>query len=451
MCCDYHLQTDLHPFSLALDSAVSSFHLNSPEITDPQRLDRSFCCDYSIQTSLHSFFHCLAVAFIYLNPSGIVYFKKPHYPPPTYISSILHPHKMSLSKFPPEILLHIVNVVSPGDIEQLAMSCKTVKSLAKQRLRTHAEMKCKYTQLMFCNIHVMGMENKDPALFLRDVLFNEHVAFYPQDITIGSLSHLVWQGVQGELAPNAPAHSEDFESFFEDVQDTLWKKLQECPYLDDDDVQSLWEKITGGHQLATVPLLITLLPNLRTMYVYTPEIPGENSDDRLVHDMMLAIAKASSDSERLIRRSPPLGKLTAVELNTGLDFGDLLSFAALPSMRSTGGMRLVNHRIDQTSGMDISRLWTLKLSMGTVECDSLIEFLGGLNALKILIYHNGDVEFQPRRILAMLEERAALSRTHLTLTNPTISGPTPDLADCYFGSKNRLTQDLTIFFTSMAW
>ena len=308
------------------------------------------------------------------------------------------------------------------------MSCKTVQSLAKQRLRTHAEMKRKYSQLMFCNIRVMGMENNDPALFLRDALFNEHVAFYPQDVTIGSLSHLVWQGVQGELAPNAPAHSEDFENFFEDVQETRWKKLQECPYLDDD-VQSLWEKITGGHQLATVALLITLLPNLRTMYVYTPEIPGDNSDDRLVDDMVLAIAKASSDSERPIR-SPHLSKLTAVEINTGLDFGDLLSFAALPSMHSIGGMRLVNHRIDQTSGMDMSRLWTLKLSMGTVECDSLVEFLGGLNALKILIYHNGDVEFQPRRILAVLEERAALSLTHLTLTNPTFSGPTPDLADC---------------------
>ncbi|MCJ1429037.1 hypothetical protein MMC29_006950 [Sticta canariensis] len=364
---------------------------------------------------------------------------------------------MRLLSFPIEIILQIVKEVSPEDIEQLAMSCKKVYILAGERLRKHAEMKRKYNQLVLCNFSHMDIKKVDPASILRDVLVNDQIAFYPQDIIIGSLSYRVRQDAQEELALDAPVHSEDFDAhFFEDVQDRLLAKLQGCPYLNDYNAQSLRKSITEGHQLASVALLITLFPNLRSMRVYPTETLGDYVDDRFVHEMVLTIAKASSASERPIP-SPALSKLSVVELHTGLDFGDLLSFAALPSMRYISGMGLSSYRFDVTSGMDMSGLRSLKLSMGKVKCDSLIKLLGGIKALKIFIYHNGEVEFQPRRILTVLAERAAHSLTHLTLTNPSIQGPRPILADCYFGSLRcfqslkEIIVDRKIFCRPIEW
>lgn len=364
---------------------------------------------------------------------------------------------MRLLSFPIEIILQILVEVSPEDIEQLAMSCKKAYSLAKERLRKHAEMKCNYNQLVLCNFGHLDVKKVDPASILRDVLVNDQIAFYPHDIIIGSLLYPVRQDAQGQQALDAPVHSEDFDGgFFEDVQDTLLKKLQECPCLNDYDAQSLRENITEGNHLATVAFLITLLPNLRSMRVYPTEILGDGVDDRFVHDMVLTIAKASSASERPIL-SPALSKLSAVELHTGLDSGDLLSFAALPSMRCISGLRPSSYRFDQTSGLDMSGLRSLKLAMGKVKCDSLIKLLGGIKAVKIFIYHNGAAEFQPRRILAVLAEHAAHSLTHLTLTDPSIIGPRPILADCYFGSLRcfqslkEIIVDMKVFCRPVDW
>ena len=330
------------------------------------------------------------------------------------------------------------------DIEQLAMTCKKVYKLAEKRLERHANMRRQYNQVTFSN-KVNAAIRKHltptctialPACILRDVLSNDEIAFYPQDLIIGCLSHPPWGGIRHTLECDSTPYATDFDhSILKEVQDVLCRKLLECPYLTHDRALFLRKHIAWGNQMAMVAFLVTLLPNLRTMRFFPSQTTGHFADDMLVHDMVLRIAEASASEP--FAPLPALSKLSTVELHRGLDFEELLTFAALPSVQSITGWRISCRRFGGTLGTHISGLQTLKLRLGEVKVDNLVKLLYRIKALKVFSYENGSLVFQPCRILAALSEHAGHSLTHLTLTSPSMYGPKSSPADLYFGSLGR--------------
>lgn len=276
-----------------------------------------------------------------------------------------------------------------------------------------------------------------PAWVLRDVLIDDEIAFYPQDLIIGCMSYPPWGGMRHTLECDSTPYATDFDnSILKKVEDVLCRKLHECPYLTHDRALFFRKHIAWGNQMAIVAFLITLLPNLRTMRFFPSQTAGHFADDMMIHDMVLRIAEASSTSEPI--PLPALSKLSTVELHRGLDFGELLSFAALPSMQSITGWRMSCRRFGETLGTHISGLQTIKLGWGEIQCDSLIKLLCCIKALKVFSYDHGrSLVFQPSRILTALSEHAGHSLTHLTLRNPSIYGPKSSPADLYFGSLGR--------------
>lgn len=352
---------------------------------------------------------------------------------------------LSLLSLPNELLVQILEEVRSRDIEQLTMTCKTIYMLAGKRLERHAEMRRQYIQVAFSNKSDAAIGKHltptstiaPPARILRNVLANDDIAFYPQDIIIGCLSHPPWGGIRHTLECDSTPYATDFDhSILKEVQDVLCKKLFECPYLTHDRALFFRKHIAWGNQMAIVAFLVTLLPNLRTMRFFPSQTAGHFADDMLVHDMVLQIAQASSTSEPFTPL-PALSKLSTVELHRGLDVGELLSFAALPSMQSITGWRMSCRRFGGTLGTHSSGLQTIKLRWGEVKCDSLIKLICRIKALKVFSYENGSLVFQPSRILTALSEHAGHSLTHLTLTNPSIYGPKSTPADHYFGPLGR--------------
>ena len=255
---------------------------------------------------------------------------------------------------------------------------------------------------------------------MRDVLVNDRIGFYTQDIVIGSLSHqLTWYAPFLINPEGVEVDIKDFDArIFECLHDILLRKLLECRYLEDCDAQLMRNKIAEGSKAATAAFLITMFPNLRSMRVHFTKLPDHREEDPYhpyVQDMLVKIAKASSVSKRAICSSA-LSRLSAVEIHSGLDFGDLLLCAALPSLRCIGGKKLSCGRLVGLPGADLSRLQIIKLSKSYINCAGLIKGLGRVKALKVFGFHNASLDFQPGKILMELTESAAHSLIHLTLT-----------------------------------
>lgn len=343
-----------------------------------------------------------------------------------------------LLSLPTEIVAQVLEEVGPDDIEQVALLCKIFFVIVKNVLREHTQMKSKYRRVVFGGLFTRN-PSVQPASLLRDVLLNERLVFYPQEIVIGRLSERAWN-----QTPDL-----HHEGIFGDVHDILSRKIQECSYLNDYSAQSLRKVIAQGKSDAMVAFLITLLPNLRSMRIYPNYYAGRGSR-RCVLDAVLAIAKAYSATE-LPLSTPALSKLSAVELY-GVDFGDLLYIAALPSIRSMIGRRLTCNRSDGTFGTDFSRLQTIKLFRCIVSYDDLVKLLGCIKALKVFTYCNENHNFHPRRILAALSEHAARSLTQLAITSHSEPANRNNLADYYFGALWRFRSlkdcflDAKIFF-----
>lgn len=348
------------------------------------------------------------------------------------------PKMRQLLSLPIEIVLQILEEVGPEDIEQVALSCKTAYVLVKKALREHVQRKSKYSRVVFGGLFTRN-PSVQPASLLRDVLFNEKLVFYPQDIIIGRLSERAWN----------PAPDLHHEGIFGDVHNILSRKTHECSYLNDYDAQSLRKVIAQGKTDAMVAFLITLLPNLRSMHVYPSYYSGRGSS-RCVLEAVFIIAKAYSATE-LPLSTPALSKLSVVELY-GADFGDLLSFAALPSMRSMIGKRLTCNRSDGTFDIHFSGLHTIKLFRCIVNYNDLVKLLRGIKALEVFIYYNENHNFHPRRILAALSEHAAHSLTQLAVTSHSKPANANNLANYYFAALWRFRSlkdcflDAKIFF-----
>lgn len=223
---------------------------------------------------------------------------------------------------PSEMLLQIVDQLVHIDLESLALSCKRIYNLSENALRSHREKKTKYDNVVCGEVGIYGhhLDNGfHPTLLLRDFLMDDSLCLYPLIFRAGdcnSYSEQIMVEVRTALG---------------DLEDVIRLKIQESPYIIPRKKGDWVKKVLAGHTDSTIALLLSLLLNVKN--VYLSGFPVKSSHLESV------LAKISTLSHSNRKRRHPLSKLTHGFFDETHP-STILGFAVLPSMRLLHGKQI---------------------------------------------------------------------------------------------------------------
>ena len=232
---------------------------------------------------------------------------------------------------PNETKLQIIETVAPDDIVNFALCCKLFRSLAVKTLRQHKLDTINQRFLDFSFSHQWDYHQ------LLDLVKSSRLRLYGKRLSIINLGSsdeerrriLIQDGVLNEIAEVCDKMFDGFVS----------------PYIDEDEMKSWCKRISDGSILDATCLLLTLLPNVKSMTVLNSWPWGPAAAD-----IVNKVSKKTQESSLTMRDSLSLTKLSRLELrsyewgNTGL----IEAFMGLPSMRSLLTSDLVpNNKFDR--------------------------------------------------------------------------------------------------------
>lgn len=240
---------------------------------------------------------------------------------------------------PNELKIRVIETTDPEDVENLALCCKLVYSLADKTLRQHKADKDIWSSLSFsfqcCR---KDAECLDAFCKLREIATNRRLGRYPKDVTIQGRNCRLIPPVQHEL------QDEILQACAKIFQDL------DSPYINQDEVKA-WHKrliddgVTSDYSHNTSatanPLLLILLPNVeRILIPWLDQLSAEMSN------IIRTISTVNRDAPSFMKNRLSLTKLSELDLrfhNRGDDAngatGVLEAFMTLPSLRT---LRLVS-------------------------------------------------------------------------------------------------------------
>ena len=331
-------------------------------------------------------------------------------------------HLLSL---PVEILYYIVNAVNPDDIESFAASCKLIRKLSHAAIKQHRELQQKYGELVFGALEYTSC---DALIFLREIVEDPRVAFYPKGLKIYDY-----------LDPDDPDSDYDESDYKVDPEvksviasngDEIRRLISGCSLISLAEGERWYQHISKGQREPIFALLLTLLPNLRSINLETDPLELDN-EFRVMADRIACSYLQSQKKETLC-----LSKLCDVsqcgsdydrEFEYYEDMNTLVLFAALPSVKKITGnyaLQIYDKKEDLLKWpyqAGISNVTELNFTYSTIMDDTLPNFLIAFHSLRKFKYSNGGwmgsfPTFEPRRILAGLRKYASHSLVHLHLT-----------------------------------
>lgn len=168
-----------------------------------------------------------------------------------------------------DVLLCILDYVTPDDIVNTAVTCRSLHILAERRLRRHEVLARKYSDIVcipsWSTPHSQGDSLTNPAMLLRDLINNKTISYYPRKLTIGS-----YVSNQNPLNP-ANMETPPIGQILRGLDDAVREKLSLCKY---------WRPLTQRQFAAEtfeneklniiVAVLIILLPNLQCIELRDP-------------------------------------------------------------------------------------------------------------------------------------------------------------------------------------
>jgi len=170
------------------------------------------------------------------------------------------------------------------------------------------------------NWHLGFLLNR--PICLSEIMIRPRIAYYVQ--------HLC---VRLEYLDEPPSALRPFGNVPMTTQDSAWQDflaVSKCPYISDKD-SAHWQEMLDRADVQTVTsLLLTLLPNLRTMYLTCFD------DSSKIARVVNSIASASQSSNRMTAQPSALSKLCFFRISHPARHGAVglwESFAILPSMR----------------------------------------------------------------------------------------------------------------------
>jgi len=159
-----------------------------------------------------------------------------------------------LMALPNELLLKVIDCVSPEDVESFTQTCKTIHGLSEKRLTLHRRLKQEYGEIR------LGA-NDDPSYripicFFDELVSNPDLVFYPTSLTLAQYKPELWPG---------------YEEHKEICEAVLQKRDDFRDFLSEDRVLGLyhdswWHASRLSHDAMPIyRLLLSLLPNLRNV------------------------------------------------------------------------------------------------------------------------------------------------------------------------------------------
>ena len=317
---------------------------------------------------------------------------------------------LRLLDLPNELLLEVIQLVVPEGIEQFTLSSKEIYHLGRDTLISH---RCrKQYGVVNCSRakdpDIGSMKHIQPLRFLANISLDEAIAAYTTELTIGRSDVDKW----GLFLDN-----EEQEQLH-----TVWlsAKIESCPYLKHEDVDSWTADILSGFLPRTYALLVTLLPNLRSLTIIE-HFRLEPS----FSDMVSNIARVSTQGDHVT--SIALGKLSELCVNDRASYPSeslnlCAEFAALPSMRSLQGHNVLGSDFLWPSQAQISGITSIRFSGSSVNADSFTELFRGMKALEVFVYEQGardygqTAEENPADIVdgLLLHAKSSLRRMDIT-------------------------------------
>lgn len=335
------------------------------------------------------------------------------------------------SVLPNEIMLQIIETSDPEDLENLALCCKILYSLAGKTLAQHKADKDRWSDLFFSVARRFpDAELLETFFKLRDIVTNRRLQRYQKKVTIHDrfylghrVSPFVALDIQDEVVQACGIIMEDFES----------------PYISKGEINAKYNNLINAE--AEVPcndldnsataksLLLNFLPNVERISIcYMAQLSTEMAG------MIHIISKINRDAPPFMRNRLSLTKLNAIEVETcnwlsgqKVDTGVLEAFMTLPSLRelrltSVGPNCTFNKWLDPSTRSNVTDIHCAHSCLSTTQLTLLLDHMG---CLRIFNYDHAD---HPSHVFrgplqkevspgAVLEVVLTYARTSLTYLN----------------------------------
>ena len=296
-----------------------------------------------------------------------------------------------------ELLLQILDSVTPLAIVSFATSCKRINTLAQDDLALHRQRIAKYQNVTLwgCPRH---KDKPHPILVLRDVCADWKVAYYARSLVIRCCGMKPYGWTRSRIDTTQRAciarDVEIIESVFPEIKDPVCKMLAKAFQWDEAKVNNTLEKTLDGVRGAILALLMVSLPAITSIsfkdYVWSDElwIDSMNSiTDQ--QDPRWGTSKANllMDVSELNLDDQHRGPLIGMGCN-------IVPFLTLPSLRIIRGVHVYSASFARSPIADLhghcsSPVTELYLDRSILDVDHLGELLRCMQALKRFKYDQG--------------------------------------------------------------
>lgn len=312
----------------------------------------------------------------------------------------------TLSSMPIELLLCLLFLIDPEDLENLSLSCKPVRTKIGTELDKHMIVKRRYS-IMSLNTHANQDQSIiNPFEFLRAIFQDPRVALYPRILTFGDWNR--------DIDPATV-------TVVDQMSGKIDRAVHDCPYLLEADKGTWTDELQAVRHSAATALLLTLLLNLRTL-VYNGGACGNFVlGCKNVGGMMTRIVEMTEEYPSNHQAFPALRKLSNIDMSSNYVFGGkrklklMLRLSTLPSVtrldvngttcQSVLSWYTEPHVLESTEAVDISiRRSEIK---STVLKDHFIPII---KHLKQFIYHQGFFHDVCKGPLVLIQELLLTSK-----------------------------------------
>ena len=335
-----------------------------------------------------------------------------------------------MSSLPNEILYTIIHHVDPGDLESFSASCPLFESMVKNALEKHRTLESLYTEVFIegcyrvADHEILDMNRvsgQHPFSLLTEICEDPQVAWYPRSLKVECLGHNETEHSDEEELDDDEYSDEILDDdaevdewgsdavvvrkSMEDYSKPIEGLVFDSGYFNKKRRERWFNHIRRGNRGATLGLLLTLLPNLETLYFenYTWEARQfKNVVKRITEP------RGRNDSGSQKKGTKILTKLREVELcgtnpssceegsDICEDFDLAGYFAKLPSMKKVSAYPAEIHSVMKNSpwlevGSRTSNIDEISLESETLNATYISDCLGSLKNLRKFHYDDSSM------------------------------------------------------------
>ncbi|KAL8784681.1 MAG: hypothetical protein Q9195_008942 [Heterodermia aff. obscurata] len=330
-----------------------------------------------------------------------------------------------------ELILRIIDEVSPVDIESLALGNKVIRTLCQAALQRHHHLQEQYSTLSLGRGHIWpegaataddrSFEGLDPLLLLVRFLANPRLAYYPTKLEIGNcyVDDRSSQKIPRALDAICPTWESDLAAL-----------PTNSPWLAQMDVglRQEWHygllNIQANSQMYYLGILLTMLPNLRSLLFFS--MAYDDDDLEAVYSTLpiaeiinvIALVNRNQESSIYMKALGSLHTVTVVREEIAM----FALFATLPSVHSLLGERIAGIIDTGCKLPNADQLEELDIKESSIDVDCFEWMLRSMTGLKRLGYNHDEgyvacgEPYDAVNLLRMIERHTAKSLERLELT-----------------------------------